>query len=113
MSENNAGMSANVASMLIDNGGHDPSAGQSIHEIDRGDHDQALARANDTLATFSTGVGRRTLNRLIQAFMLRQLPGSADEALIQSGAANLVNQILHDMEFARANGSNNTIPPKE
>jgi hypothetical protein len=50
---------------------------------------------------------------LIQAFMLRQLPGSADEALIQSGAANLVNQILHDMEFARANGSNNTIPPKE
>tara|TARA_R110002074_G_scaffold72018_2_gene166091 strand:+ start:5218 stop:5538 length:321 start_codon:yes stop_codon:yes gene_type:complete len=104
MSDNNAAVSANVADMLIDNGGHDPKAASSIHELAQGDYAEALARANDTLATFSSGVGKRTLSRLIQAFLLRQLPGTADEALIQSGAANLVNQILHDMEFARRNG---------
>ena len=112
MAENNAAISANVAEFLIDSGGHDKSAAQDIDSLAAADFAEALSRASDTLATFESGCGRRTLKRHIQAFLIRQLPGNADEALIQSGAANLVNQILHDMEFARTNGMSNTNPPK-
>lgn len=72
----------------------------AFQEMLEEDREKALSIARSIAATFARGNGKKTLNWMIQNFLL-QAPGLGEEAAIREGQRSVVIQILINIDLAK------------
>lgn len=72
--------------------------------IDDGNMDKALELAKEIHKAFNSGSGKYVLKHLINTYLTKPIVRPGDDAFacgIREGRADVIRQILHNIEFAK------------